>query len=147
MTQPRIRIYPSRKWPNAASGRRRSQMILLIASMGSYVRARNTPRPRLWDLTAAAFPPALQPGAQPRPPDRCFFLGSKKTRQSFIHKLKIGVCTRPPSTRRHFSSIFALSSPGYPLAEAATNLIIKERLDAVLAHAFVMHQRIKLIFQ
>src|SRR5450759_5169762 len=75
------------------------------------------------------------------------FLGSKKTRQSFIHKLNIGVCTRPPSTRRHFSSIFALSSPGYPLAEAATNLIIKERLDAVLAHAFVMHQRIKLIFQ
>src|ERR1035437_8930495 len=56
------------------------------------------PRPRLWDLTAAAFPPALQPVAQPRPPDRCFFLGSKKTRQSFIHKLNIGVCTRPPST-------------------------------------------------
>src|ERR1035437_10031572 len=94
MTQPRIGIYPSRKWPNTASGRRRSQMILLIASMGSQDRARNTPRPRLWDLTAAAFPPALQPVAQPRPPDRCFFLGSKKTRQSFIHKLNIGVCTQ-----------------------------------------------------
>src|ERR1035437_10421792 len=47
------------------------------------------PRPRLWDLTAAAFPPALQPVAQPRPPDRCFFLGSKKTRQSFIYPVHV----------------------------------------------------------
>jgi hypothetical protein len=28
-------FHPSRKWPNAASGRTRSQMILVIASMGT----------------------------------------------------------------------------------------------------------------
>jgi hypothetical protein len=45
------------------------------------------------------------------------------------------------------SSGFTLRSRGYPVAEAATNFVIKELFDAVLAHAFVMHQRIELIFQ
>ena len=45
------------------------------------------------------------------------------------------------------SSGFALRSPGYPLAETATNSIVKELFDAVLAHAFAIRQRIKLIFQ
>src|SRR5450759_2029850 len=64
----------------------------------------------------SGIPPALQPVAQPRPQDRCFFLGSKKTRQSFIHKLNIGVCTRPPSTRRHCQFWFYAPQPGLSLS-------------------------------
>jgi hypothetical protein len=42
---------------------------------------------------------------------------------------------------------FTLCCPDYPLSKTATNLIVTEPFDAVLAHAFVTHQRIKLIFQ
>jgi len=44
-------------------------------------------------------------------------------------------------------SLLMLRSPDYPLAKATTNLIIKELFDAAIAHAFVTHQRAKLIFQ
>ena len=45
------------------------------------------------------------------------------------------------------SFAFTPYCPDYPLSKTATNLIITEPFDAVLGHAFVTHQRIKLIFQ
>jgi hypothetical protein len=45
------------------------------------------------------------------------------------------------------SFAFTRCCPDYPLSKTATNLIIAEPFDAVLAHAFVTHQRIKLVFQ
>ncbi len=43
---------------------------------------------------------------------------------------------------------FVPCCPGYHLAKTATNSIIKKLFKIVLVlHAFVMHQRIKLLFQ
>jgi hypothetical protein len=38
-------------------------------------------------------------------------------------------------------------SPVYQFGETATNLIIQDLFDAVIAHVFIVHQRGKLVFQ
>jgi hypothetical protein len=55
--------------------------------------------------------------------------------------------TERPRITGIVSFAFTLCCLDYPFSKTATNLIIAEPFDAVLAHAFVTHQRIKLIFQ